>query len=676
MTIRSTSFFAGLLLLSFMTARAQEKIPVKFGKVTPEDFNVTVTGPDSAAGAVVIADYGVTTFETTPRGWFEIVFKHTRRLKIIKQSAFDAATVTIPLYISGNDQEKLLSLHAATYTLENGKVVETKLDDKSVFTDKLSRKWMQKKFTFPALKEGAILEYSYTQSSPFLFFMQPWSFQGGYPCLWSEYQADIPNFFEYVTMAKGDVPFAINTKDSRSVNFQLTIPGGAERDDHESFEDNVVTHRWVMKNVPALKEEPFTTTISNYIARLEFQLRAYNFTSFHYYKDVMGNWFLLSEGLLAEDDFGADLDKSNGWMDDDMKTILEGTKSDQEKAQRIYAFVRDKFNCTSHNSLYLSDPLKTVYKNRHGSEAEINLLLVAMLRHARLAADPVILSTRDNGFATEIYPLLDQYNYVVCRAQFDSLQGYLDASEPWLGFGKLPLRCYNGFGRVLNKGVPSLVPLTADNMTEGKVTLAVISNPEKGTGMTGRITTLPGFNETCELREKLRTTSKDDFLKTLGKAYTSEYTLTGMEIDSLNRPDDPLEMDYDFTLRPDSSSDLFYFNPMLAEGYKENPFKSAERKYPVEMPYTMDETYNLTMDIPEGYTVDEIPKSVRVKFNDTEGYFEYLVVKGTDNIQLRSRIKLNKANFKPEDYDTLRDFFGYIVKKQGEQIVFKKKKTA
>jgi hypothetical protein len=42
---------------------------------------------------------------------------------------------------------------------------------------------------------------------------------------------------------------------------------------------------------------------------------------------------------------------------------------------------------------------------------------------------------------------------------------------------------------------------------------------------------------------------------------------------------------------------------------------------------------------------------------------------------MRSRIKLTKANFKPEDYGTLREFFAFIVKKQSEQIVFKKKKA-
>jgi hypothetical protein len=34
---------------------------------------------------------------------------------------------------------------------------------------------------------------------------------------------------------------------------------------------------------------------------------------------------------------------------------------------------------------------------------------------------------------------------------------------------------------------------------------------------------------------------------------------------------------------------------------------------------------------------------------------------------------LKKANFKPEDYNSLRDFFAYVVKKQSEQVVFKKK---
>jgi Domain of Unknown Function with PDB structure (DUF3857)/Domain of Unknown Function with PDB structure (DUF3858)/Transglutaminase-like superfamily len=677
MTIQNRFLLAGLCLLLTAEVRSQDKnkdkLPVKFGKVTPEDFNINSASVDTSAGAVVIADYGLSTFDGNPKGWFNLVFKHSRRVKILKKTAFDIATVTISLYVGDRDQEKLEGLRASTYTLEDGKVVETRLDDKSVFTDRLDKHHIQKKFTFPALKEGAIIEYTYTQLSPYLFELQPWSFQGGYPRLWSEYQVDIPDFFRYVTMGYGYVPFDINTSSSREETFHLSFPGGAEKDDKMDYSDNVVTHRWVMKNVPALVEEPFTSSVENYLARIEFQLSGYAFRNIAP-EDFMSNWTSVSEGLLKQDDFGADLDNNNGWLDVDLKAVTQDSKGDLEKAQKIYAFVRENFNCTSHNSLYMTDPLKTVFKNRHGSEAELNLLLTAMLRHEKITADPVILSTRDNGFANPIYPLLSRFNYVVARVKIDSKDFYLDASEPWLAFGKLPGRCYNGYARVLNKETPSATSLLADSLRENTNTLVIISNGEKG-GLDGHLTSTPGYNNACQLREKVKASGQDEFFKTLQTAYTGEYKVSSPELDSLRRPDDPLVVAYNLKITPDTSSDIFYFNPMLSEGYKTNPFKSADRKYPVEMPFTMDETYNLNIDIPTGYTVDEMPKPAKVLFNTDEGFFEYLLQKSDDMIQFRSRIRLNKANFKPEDYATLRDFFAFIVKKQSEQIVFKKKKS-
>jgi hypothetical protein len=88
----------------------------------------------------------------------------------------------------------------------------------------------------------------------------------------------------------------------------------------------------------------------------------------------------------------------------------------------------------------------------------------------------------------------------------------------------------------------------------------------------------------------------------------------------------------------------------------------------------MDYTYLLSMEIPKGFQVDELPKSARVKLNETQGIFEYLLQKNPENIQMRVHLKLNQATFAPDEYATLRDFFAYVVKKEGEQIVFKKMK--
>jgi hypothetical protein len=119
--------------------------------------------------------------------------------------------------------------------------------------------------------------------------------------------------------------------------------------------------------------------------------------------------------------------------------------------------------------------------------------------------------------------------------------------------------------------------------------------------------------------------------------------------------------------------DIVYFSPLLSEAWKNNPFTSAERKYPVEMPYKINEMFTLYMEIPEGYKVDELPKSARVKLNEDEGMFQYLTGANDGVVQVQVKLVLNKANFQPQDYATLREFFTYVVKKESEQIVFKKK---
>src|SRR6267154_2884976 len=109
---RLLAFFICLLPTAIFAQDKIEKLPVKFGRVNPEDFSVTANTLDSAAGALVVADYGTSSFEGDTRGWFSLQFKHSKRIRILKRSGFDAATISIPLYVSGNVYEKIQSLRA------------------------------------------------------------------------------------------------------------------------------------------------------------------------------------------------------------------------------------------------------------------------------------------------------------------------------------------------------------------------------------------------------------------------------------------------------------------------------------------------------------------------------------------------------------------------------------
>jgi transglutaminase-like putative cysteine protease len=663
-------FLSILVILLLISSYAQDKSPVKFGKISAEDFKTSVYSIDSNAAAVVIADIGTSTITGNVKGWFSIEFRHFKRIHILKKSSYELADVEIPLYTNGHSEEELQGLKAYTYNLENGKVVETKLEKSGVFQDKLSKNHVAKKFTFPAIKEGSIIEYEYTIHSDFIFNLQPWEFQGSYPRLWSEYNVSIPEFLYYVFLSQGNQYNLSKTTLDKHEKFRVVDGSGAGASEAYEFESDVTNYRIVMKNIPALKEESFTSTLDNHIAKIDFQLASYRHPLSP--RDIMGNWTDVTKELLKDEDFGLQLSRDNGWMSDELKIAMNGASSDLDKAKNIYQYLQNNFTCTNYNRLYTDQPLKSILKEKKGSEVEINLLLVAMLRKAGLPADPLMLSTKSHGYALSVYPIMDKFNYVVCRTAIGGKTFYLDASRPRLGFGRLTSECYNGHARVINPEATSL-EFSSDSLNEKKTTSLMLFSNEKGE-ISGRMQQVPGYYESYSLRSRIKEKGVEELYKDIKKDFGIDVDISNPRIDSLEKYDQPLQLNYEVKLNLEKD-DIIYLNPMFGEGYKENPFKSATRTYPVEMPYAFDETYLLSADVPAGYEVDELPKSIKVNF-DEEGksFFEYIISHSGGVISFRSRIKLTRSYYLPDEYEILREFFNLIVNKHNEQIVLKKKK--
>lgn len=659
-----------LALLFSVSLFSQDKPNVKFGKVSPEDFTPKVYSIDSNANAVVIADIGSSKLVGNNKGWFSLEFKRYRRVRLLNKNGFDIATEEISLFSTGQDEERLSDIKAVTYNLEDGKVVETKLDKDNIFKDKLSKNWVVKKFTFPNIKEGSIIECEYTITSDFLHNLQPWAFQGDYPTLWSEYNLRLPSFFNYVFLSQGYQKFYISSKKDSRDNFNIVESSGTESSKRFSFTAGVSDYRWVIKDAPALKEEGYVSTVRNHIQKIEFELASQTDPlQPHVY---LSSWSQVADDMMKDEDFGLSLSKDNGWMSDVVKSAIAGAANSTEKAQRIYAYVRDNFTCTDYSDLWLGQTLKNVLKTRNGTVSEINLLLIAMLRYANIDADPVILSTRSHGYTYEFYPIMTKFNYVICDASIDGKQIFLDATRPRLGFGKLTPACYNGYARLIN-ATAAEINFSTDSLVERKLTSVMLTSNDKGE-MVGSMQQVPGYFESHEIREKIKEKGKDDFFKDVKKAYGQEVELIDPRVDSLNNLEESVGIAYQFKLSQ-GKEDVIYISPMFGEVYKENPFKSTERFYPVEMPYTSDETYLFNMVVPDGYSIDELPKSIIIKLNEAgDGRFEFMVSESSGIISMRSRIQLKRAFYLPEEYDMLREFFNLVVKKQNEQIVLKKKK--
>ena len=263
------------------TLSAQEKI--KFGKIDIEDLKMTRCPFDSAADAMILCDVGNSHYEYSDNKGFELLFDRLLRIKIFTKPGYPEANVNIEYMYYDNDCEKVESLKGRTYNLESGKIIETKLEDESVFDEVQDMHTKLKKVSFPAIREGSVVELKYTIRSPFIGNIQDWSFQGDLPVRWSEYELSIPEYFRFGKQATGYYPFVVNKSSSHpeTITFQQTAYSGNAlgldvhaTTEHSSINYEVYTEKYATQNVPALKEEPFANTLQNYSTKIRYELQS------------------------------------------------------------------------------------------------------------------------------------------------------------------------------------------------------------------------------------------------------------------------------------------------------------------------------------------------------------------------------------------------------------------
>jgi hypothetical protein len=655
--------------------QAQDKAKNTFGKVSPADFVLPSTPIiDSNANAVILSDLGSVHFVGNKKGNFSDVFKKDTKVRIVNKKGFGVATITVDLRGQDENAEVISNVQASAFNLENGQVEETKLDPKEIYTTRIGKKGKEIKFSVPGVKEGAVIEYTYTVTSDHYYLLPSWQFQHElYPCLWSDFQVEIPQTLFYVIARKGMHGYAIDKGGQGNESYRLTWKSAnamvTGEDQTRIVDANTVKHEWAMKDIPAFGTETYLTTPNNYMDQIDFQLsKTYNGED---YRDVTNTWATANDELLKDENFGGVLDQDNDWLDELAGKIGATDADPLARARAVYYYISSHFTCTNHNNPTVTNTLPDVVKKNSGTVGDINLLLIALFRRLGWQADPVVLSTREHGFNLASYPMLERLNYVVARLKMDGAVYYLDAARPQLGFGQLAYDCYNGHSRIISKKDSGAVWFEADSLRESKITMVLMSSTEKG--LEGSWQSTLGKQGSYDVRREVDEHGLKEYFKDIQTSFGQDVEVSNGDIDSLTRLEDPVKVHFDFLMKPTGDASLIYFNPIIRDGWRRNPFVAAERKYPVEMPYALDQTYIFSMEIPEGYIVDELPKSAKVSYNGNDGIFEYLIAQSGDRIQMRCRLKMNKAWFAPEEYSSLRDFFGFVVKKENEQIVLKKK---
>lgn len=632
--MRIPSLLAAFVLAALTSFGQKDKGP-SFGVITPEEQQMTTYEKDPNASAVILFDIGSCELSEA----LEVTFKRHTRIKFFTAEAIeDFATKTLNYETSG---DMISRIKGATYNLENGTLVESKLSDDGIFKQKLNRRYSQVKFTLPNVKPGSIIEYSYTWTMS-VALLPSWQFQHTIPTKYSEYSTMIPKSFTFRKDMIGFLPLTRREEKNQGAYEKL-----------------------VMEHAPAFVVEPFSTTPEDYLSGVTYYItevfipgRVIN---------LERSWKSIAKGYNESSDFG-DLLKTTGWLEKTVEPLIVGATTPEEKARRIHEFVRNNIVWDKQVWDVPDRSLKKVMEGKTGSSGEVNMLMAAMLKRADLDVYPVILSTRDHGLIRPFTPHASQFNDAVVLLRIDGKDRLLDATDRNLPFGALPERCLNGEGLLVNSNEVVWVPLVG---TKARATYTANVKLSADGELTGTLSIARDGIFGSDMRGNFQEVGKDQYIANFKSGKSWE--ISKSEFSNMESAGDAAKETHNLAVRDhvQVNGDLMYLNPFIM-GQEQNVFKSETREYPVDMPTPFDRIYTMKIEIPEGYKVEEVPPTKMYALPDGGGKYVYSVTVMGNTINMTSQLTITKNTILPDKYPIFRNFYSMVVAKQAEQIVVKK----
>ena len=639
-------FALTLALLVFSPLFSQNEAE-KWGKIPDSDLAMTVYPQDSSAAAVILQDVGSVRLQDI--GKYLVIFKQHRRIKVFDVKAFEGGNLMIPYY-SKDGLERLTDLDVQLI-LPNGEKQKVKSDN--VFTEKISKYWSAKKVFIPNLQKGCIIEYRFELTSKTVQVLHDWYFQDELPVRWSELSIYIAPYFKYHLLMQ--VPHKFDVEET-----------GKNLNDPDT--------RYGLRHLPAIREEPFITTLDDYRAHIGFQLATVSFPGEAEQK-FMTTWKELAAEMEKWDNFG-DQYKRDGKSDDMWKLLRPqlkvGVTSADSIAQQILRFVGNNIKWNGEYRYTMDGSLDDAFNRKTGTSAELNLAVVALLRRAGLDAVPMLVSTRSNGATYDQYPFREQFNSVVAYLRKGADGVTLDATNPYLPVGQLSQPHYNGAGWIVDSDKPvwtKVKPPEAMENWYGQMRLH-----ESGE-LTGNFAISLGGAISADWRSDLSHTTEQEFLKKNFAHNYPDISFDSIKVLALENYEKPLQVKFQCRVPGAANvvNDFIYCRPVLDYFVDENPFKTLQRSFPVNFPYPVRMTYVVNLELPAGYVVEELPEAARITLPDDAGKISFNCSKTSAQVvQLRLSMNLSKTEFLPEEYAALRKFFDLAAEKTQLQLVLKK----
>jgi hypothetical protein len=115
-----------------------------------------------------------------------------------------------------------------------------------------------------------------------------------------------------------------------------------------------------------------------------------------------------------------------------------------------------------------------------------------------------------------------------------------------------------------------------------------------------------------------------------------------------------------------------YVNPMAIMQVTNNYFLQEERSYPIDFEYPRQARYTITWKIPTGYRLESVPENLEMNLVDNIASYKYSITQRDNDLQISVFRSINKAGVDAKYYQSIKEYFKRIIKKESEKLVLVK----
>lgn len=623
-----------------------------FGEPTDYELNLKNYDRDPNAPAVVLYEKGTYTVDAADR-YIRLMKKVHRKIKVFDADRYSDYTFEIPYYREKHVQENITNFTAITH---NGQI-KSYVGESAVFDSDKNRNWSLRKFTFPDVQDGSIIEYTYQIETPYLSNIGNWYFGHDIPTIYSELETELPGNYIYNRSLYGDQKLFINHAEIKKSCFQ---PDGFRT----AADCELAVY--AMRYIPAYKEEPYMLSMDNYRPALHYEL-VESYRSDHNQKNFSKTWRDVEKHLKTSTNFGRQL-KQEKYFKEKNPTDISSIHNSLDRAKAIYYFIQDHFTWNEKYRIHSEINVKDAFAKKSGNISEINFSLLNALNAAGIEAEIMLLPSRENPLITKQHPTLFSFNYVVVYTKIEGQVYLLDATDKFTPFGILPVRALNQEGRVLNSGKGSRWEKIEPYSNNLHYLNVQIRADENGifTGNANEVST--GY--ISFLRHKQNKKQSNNRIVAKKQADNKHINISDYTIENQQSLDDPYKESFTFSLENQQNSERLFLYPFIIKPYfDENPFKVSQRTFPIDFAFPVINNYLISIDLDNHLEAVKIPENKRISFPDNGAELNVIYEKNNSQINIRLNLKLNDVSYPTEALPGLQQLFSTLIDIQQNQPI-------